>query len=83
MRRPRHDDAGLVSFLRNPYFIAALLFFVLGVFGIAVSWFTGLILLVVAFFCAFTGITVGMLRRREGDNKQADGTIRLNQLHQD
>ena len=69
----------LVTFLRNPYFIAALLFFVLGVFGVAVSWFTGLILLVIAFSCAFTGVAMGIFRRRERDHPHAPGTIRLTQ----
>ena len=69
-----------MTFLRNPYFIAALLFFVLGVFGIAFSWFTGLMLLVIAFFCAFAGVTTGMFRRREGVAAKPLGTV---QLHQD
>ena len=68
-----------MTFLRNPYFLAALLFFVLGVFGTALSWFTGLMLLVIAFFCAFTGVTMGMFRRRESGNKTALGTVHLHQ----
>jgi hypothetical protein len=70
-----------VTFLKNPYFIAALLFFVLGVFGIAVSWMTGLILLVIAFFCAFTGVTAGMMRNRRNGDTSAIGTIHLHNLH--
>jgi hypothetical protein len=67
----------VMTFLRNPYFLAALLFLVLGCFGVAVSWMTGLMLLVIAFFCAFVGVTMGMLRTRHQGPRASDGAIRL------
>jgi hypothetical protein len=68
-----------VTFLRNPYFVAALLFFILGVAGVAVSWFTGLMLLTIAFFCALAGVTLGMLRQRHAGDEAPRGTIKLRQ----
>jgi hypothetical protein len=69
-----------VTFLRNPYFLAAILFFVLGCFGTAFSWMTGLILLVIAFFCAFAGVTLGMMRNRQHGKTGPIGTIHLREL---
>jgi uncharacterized membrane protein YhaH (DUF805 family) len=54
-----------MKFLRNPYFITALLLLVLGCFGIAVSWMTGLILLVIGFMAALAGVTTGVMRTHD------------------
>jgi hypothetical protein len=70
-----------VTFLRNPYFVSALLFLVLGAFGTAYSWVTGLMLLVIAFFCGFTGVTVGMMRNRRHGDTGPLGTIHLHEDH--
>ena len=56
---------GTMTLLRNPYFVTAILLFVLGCFGLAVSWMTGLILLVIAFLAALAGVTIGMMRSHE------------------
>ena len=66
-----------MTFLRNPYFLAALVFFVLGAFATVFTWWAGLMLLMIAFLCAFAGVTLGMMRNRHQGAKPAGGI----QLH--
>jgi hypothetical protein len=52
--------------LRNPFFITAAIFAVLGVFGLAYSLMTGLILLVVGIGAGLAGMLNRARGRRDG-----------------
>jgi hypothetical protein len=63
--------------IKNPFFMTALMFFILGIIGIALNLMTGLIILTVGLFTAVAGV-FAQRRGRRGETGPAAGSIRLN-----
>jgi hypothetical protein len=63
--------------IKNPFFMTALMFFILGIIGIAFNLMTGLIILVVGLFTAVAGV-LARRRGRRTETVPQTGGIRLN-----
>ncbi len=66
-----------MNLIKNPFFMTAMLFFVVGCLALSLNWMTGLMLLVIGLFAAVAGLLSLRRSSRRAHEVSAPGMIRL------